>query len=237
MREVAVGQQHVQEESFEELMQRLRINAPSSTMCKHGYPPTLSTGEEKICLDFISAYLAAFRSHDKDLRKAFLTAKQATEVAYVDVYSSKLETVASKLVAAGTDAILGGDIWTAQLYVVMACHFEEFISVGVALINWVKVTELFDADEHTLVKYFRKRIPCHCLDKKYKEVKSVKKVGMCCNPNCSVRKVERSKMFCCTGCGAANYCSKECQKENWKSHKEFCGDIAEKKAAFQAKQS
>ena len=52
----AASQQHVQEESLNAMMQQLRISAPSPTMCRHGYPP-LSTGDEKICLEFINEYM------------------------------------------------------------------------------------------------------------------------------------------------------------------------------------
>ena len=107
-----------------------------------------------------------------------------------------------------------------------------------ALMNWAKIAELDCADDHTLVQFFRKRIPCACLDEKYKAVKSVKKMGICRNKTCSQpgNLVERSKMFCCTQCGEANYCSIECQKDDWKSHKEVCERMAKVKAAFDSEQ-
>lgn len=78
----------------------------------------------------------------------------------------------------------------------------------------------------TLVKYsyLRKNIPCSCLDKKYKEVKSITRMGMCCNEMCSLpnQMAKRSTMLCCTGCRVANYCSRECQKAAWPENKEFC---------------
>jgi hypothetical protein len=36
-----------------------------------------------------------------------------------------------------------------------------------------KIVQANRADEHTLVKFFRKRIPCSCLDEKYQEVKQI----------------------------------------------------------------
>ena len=103
-----------------------------------------------------------------------------------------------------------------------------------AILCWTKVCELHGADEHTLARYYRKRIPCACLDEKDEEVKSFKKMGWCCNKTRSLpgKRVERGKMLCCARCGEANYCSIECQKADWKRHKEYCGDIAEEKAAF-----
>ena len=86
-----------------------------------------------------------------------------------------------------------------------------------------KMNELYDADEHTLVIFFRKRIPCKCLDEKYEVVKSIAKVGLCANPKCSLpdRKAARNKMYC-TQCRLENYCSRECQVADWKIHKEYC---------------
>ena len=121
-----------------------------------------------------------------------------------------------------------------QQCAMLACYFEEWMACKVHetkdVMNWTKIHELLAADDHTLVSYYRKRIPCSCLDKKYKEVKSVKKMGFCYNSNCSQgRKVERSKMFCCTQCGVANYCSVECQKADWRRHEQFCGMAEEAK--------
>jgi hypothetical protein len=94
---------------------------------------------------------------------------------------------------------------------------------------------LWSADEHTLVKYLRKNIPCKCLDEKYKEVKSITKMGVCFNSQCSIpdRMVERKSMLYCTRCRQVNYCSAECQKAAWPEHKELCNKImAEDKADF-----
>ncbi len=199
---VAGNQRQRLEESLEAQMQRLQISHShgSSMTCRHGVD-----NSTPICIEFIVAFISAYISiSEGSLLDAFDAADEATAgEKFAEVYSSRLETVVSKLVAAGTDCILDGENATAQLYAALACYFEELIAVSVrhteALINWVKVVEMHGADEHTLVKFLRKQIPCHCLDEKYKAVKSVKKMGKCCNVNCSLpgRKIERSKMFSC----------------------------------------
>mmetsp|Transcript_16030 Transcript_16030/g.24815 ORF Transcript_16030/g.24815 Transcript_16030/m.24815 type:complete len:100 (+) Transcript_16030:516-815(+) len=56
-----------------------------------------------------------------------------------------------------------------------------------ALVNWGKICEAnIPLDIHTLVKFFRRRIPCRCLDKKYEQVKGFKKLGHCYNPECTI---------------------------------------------------
>ncbi len=71
---------------------------------------------------------------------------------------------------------------------------------------------------------FRNRIPCSCLDDKHKEVMSISKMGICCNPRCSLpdRKLERSAMESCEQCRLVHYYSRNCQKKHWKSHKDAC---------------
>ncbi len=222
--------------SLETQLQRLGIK-----QCLHG--SFLLNVEEKILQEFIYAFIAAGAlTTSALLADTFDAAYQATKDEYSDVYDSEMDAVISTLLSKGTDFVLDGDSDAAHFHAVLACCFDEWTAVTVheskAFMNWPKIVELYHADDHTLVQYFRKRIPCSCLDGTYKKVKSVKKMGCCYNPNCSqhARKVERSKMLCCSRCGIANYCSRECQKADWKSHKEGCGYIAEVKSAFDSKQ-
>ena len=236
--EVAANQR--QEGSLEAQMQQLKISTPSPTTCSHGYSP-ISTDEDKICCEFINAFIITAFSR-ACAEEGFCAAQVATEETYADVYSSKLDTVISKLLLIGTQLILEGER-IARLCAAFAFYFEEWIASEVHKtkvdINWTKVHELRKADDHTLVSFYRKRIPCSCLDEKYKEVKSVKKMGLCYNSTCShpEQKVQRSKMFYCTRCGDANYCSVECQRADWKIHRQFCDEAVKKKAAFNSSQT
>ena len=237
---MAASQRQVEEEKLEERMERASINDPSPTLCRHGYPK-LSSDEENICREFIKAFIITAISQ-ANVGEGFCTATKATAEKYPDVYASKLDTVISIICEKGTQCILKGDNRHAKVLASIVRYFEEFMAIGVHMTRAVpslsKVHELLDADNHTLVSYYRNRIPCTCLDEKYKEVKSVKKMGRCYNRNCSHpdRKVERSKMFSCSRCGLVNYCSVECQKAHWKEHKEVCSR-AVKKAAFNSSQT
>ena len=145
------------------------------------------------------------------------TTKEIYAAVWEDV--AKMEAVVSYCVAIGTDRILDGKDCYARRAARFACFFEQILATSMQkkqpVINTQKVLELNCADNHTLVKYFRKRIPCKCLDEKYKQFKSVTKMGFCSNLHCGHPdgKVERSKMFYCTRCGMALacYCSRDCQ--------------------------
>ena len=142
------------------------------------------------------------------------------------------------ILASGTQCILDERNDIAQRYAMLAAYIEDAMAVTRRKVTrkkqaYTKLVELGRADDHTLVSYYRKRIPCACLDEKYREVKSMKKMGLCFNPNCShpEQKVQRSTMFSCTRCGMANYCSVECQRAHWKRHRPTCNSKAELKAA------
>ncbi len=171
-----------------------------------------------------------------NIRVAYL----ATREDYADMWnsSSVLENMSSIFLVLGTEYLLRGYKKAASNYASLAYCFEQHIACNLLkerlTMNWPKINELFfDPDEHTLVSFFKKRITCSCLDEKYKQVKSVKKLGLCYNINCPHlgRKVERSLTKCCSLCRRVNYCSRECQVDNWNLHQLYCHKYVEKDAA------
>ena len=196
--------------------------------CRHGY---FVTDEHVIVEDFTNTFVAGYSSIAAGaiIGDAFRTATKATKEKYPEwwVDSSKMKQVISLLLFNGTQQVLDGDIKSAQCFASIACYLEEytaFILQTKATFAPTKSAELICADEHTLVKYLRQKIPCPCLDEKYKQVKSITKMGLCCNPHCSLpdRMVQRSKMMYCTRRSSLNYCSPACQKAHWPTHKKFC---------------
>ena len=235
---VAAGNR-LQERPLEAQMQRLQINS-TAINCLHGLD-SLSPDDAQICEDFINAFIIVYNAGGDEVVESLNGAYKATAEKYPNVYPSKLDSVVSILLNNGTQCILEGDNHYAPYFAMFARFFEEYLAVEVhetkATINWAKIYELNGADAHTLVKYYRKRISCSCLDEKYNEVKSVTKMGMCYHPNCGLpnQMVERSKMFYCTRCGDVNYCSIECQKADWEGHRGGCDAIVERKTAFDSR--
>jgi hypothetical protein len=107
--------------------------------------------------------------------------------------------------------LIGNNDISAKIYASFAYYFEQLIAstnpmnkTARLIIDGQGITELQMGDMKTVVEYLRKRIPCSCLDEKYDEVKFVTKMGICANPTCSCKRLERKKMFTCTGCN--NFC-------------------------------
>ena len=150
-------------------------------------------------------------------------------------HTDKISAIDSLFVALATNCVLSGDMDLARRCASSASYFQtmgKFISddhrfgretLGLHA-GIEKLRELDVSDEHTLVRYLQKRIPCSCLDAKYEEVKDVKKIGLCHHIKCENNEgaTERSTMMRCTRCRRANYCSRECQVAHWPMHKTYC---------------
>eukprot|EP00985_Skeletonema_marinoi_P011041 scaffold5207_cov84-Skeletonema_marinoi.AAC.5 len=158
-------------------------------------------------------------------------AYRATREEYAVVWNSAavMECVSSTFLLLGTEYLLEGNNKAASHYASLAYCFEQHITCNLRrerlTMSWPKMNELyFDPDKHTLVSFFKKRISCSCLNATYKQVRSVKKLGICYNFKCPHpgRKVERRLTKCCSLCRRVNYCSRECQVDNWKLHRLHC---------------
>jgi hypothetical protein len=156
---------------------------------------------------------------------------------------TKVGWILSQFFARGTKDIINGETDDARLNAAIAISCEGILTTiqfhkTQANPNYAKFIEIRHCDEHTLVKYFRKHIPCKCLDEKYKKVKSITKIGVCMNPECSLPpgKVERKGMLHCIRCRKEYYCSRECQEAHWPRHREWCDKYVDEQAAFEAMQ-
>ena len=210
--------------------------------CTHGFNPS-SRSQEHFCKDFMQTVMDLLnfasitcpgREHADPLGW-FMKAFDAAAEKHFKWMSKVLniECLKSCYVAEGTKCILNGNTDDARIHANITQFVEGVIATSKMLdkrnadVDCAKMFELLHADEHTLVQFYRKQIPCSCLDDKYNKVKSVTKMGMCCNDACPLPNGQavRSKMVYCTRCRKVNYCSRECQVAAWPGHKEYCGSI------------
>jgi hypothetical protein len=78
-----------------------------------------------------------------------------------------------------------------------------------------------------LVRYLAKAIPCSCLNDLKKQGNAGPKMGICAFCD---KKDTKVNLFKCSRCIIAKYCSKECQKADWKLHKALCNHIGKQKS-------
>ena len=231
-----------QEQALSEQMRQVQVG---DKKCLHGYNPSNDSTDD-FCFQFVKAFKESFDEVIRDgipPLEVLLLAKHATMDQFVDVWndSTKMEMATSLLLHGGTNAFLDTEDRIARDFATFARFLEQYNALKLKQsqgnINWSKIFDIYYADEHTLVKFFWKRIPCSCLDKKYGEVKHITKMGYCWNPQCSIpgRRVERSQTKYCSRCRNITYCSRECQEAAWLNHKRDCDNNAAMIANFEAK--
>ena len=205
--------------------------------CDHGFSP-LPRGH--VCELFIRSFVREYRysaSNKNSTIGRLSDASQATQK-YTAVWSNPdmLKHVMSHFLAEGTNEILEERDDIARHSGVLAIYFEQVRdqltgnnTSAFKKTSNAAVLSSDICDGHTLVSFFRKRIPCKCLDKKYKEVKSIVKMGQCMNSECPLphQRIERSKLMVCEQCLTMCYCSVECQKAAWPRHKEDCVRVSD----------
>jgi DnaJ-domain-containing protein 1 len=216
--------------------------------CSHGFNPVGQN--EFISFRFITAFhlsfIEAIRCGGLSLSECLLDARSATLEEFADVWYdlAKLKNAISHLLSGRTKSILLGNCNIVRDTAAIARFFEQIVAAvdlkqTQALPNWPKIDDTLYSDMHTLVKFFRHRIPCSCLDEKYEEVKHIPKQGYCYNIQCSIPggKLERSKTKYCSRCRCVTYCSRECQESDWSRHKPHCDNGAAIIAEFEDRKS
>ena len=244
MQRLKIGEQKGDEDDVEAMLEEAiklaaveaqEIEENKKENCTHGYNPS-SIFQARFCEDFLKIFMEAFYASTRGNSRIDLL-NSVTDAYCTAMDGSVMTTNASRnksnklctypySLAEGTKFILDGKRDAACLCAVLALLTKNIDADKFG--DGQKMLELIDADEHTLVQYFRKQIPCSCLDEKYKQVKSIPKMGVCYNPECPLpdRRAVRSKMLRCTRCQTSrnvNYCSRECQEANWPAHKNYCG--------------
>ena len=259
MQRLKIGEQKGDEDDVEAMLdeaiilaavEKQEMKVKEKENCTHGYRS--SRLQAQFCENHLKTFMESYHVHLKTFMESYQStcydgvharcnsANAAFSTAITKSFSttnvsrnaSNAACVKPFCLAEGTKIILDGNYDDARLPALLALITKS--ADAAELPDRQKMLELLDGDEHTLVQFFRKQIPCSCLDEKHKEVKSVTKMGICFNDaSCPLpgNMAVRSKMLRCTGCRNVNYCSRECQEANWPMHKNFCGLTTQEIAA------
>eukprot|EP00984_Skeletonema_dohrnii_P027098 scaffold16545_cov86-Skeletonema_dohrnii-CCMP3373.AAC.4 len=168
---------------FELALKRLRLTGG----CTHGWDPTKYPADHD-CNKFIGDVLRVFKESSKSRGVAGFAVGEAvsfTRDIFPDVWSdsASLEWIAAAFISLGTYARIHGEVYLCAT----AMGFSESLKQHVAcfhvgsqpLIYTAKIDDLLWAEERRTVSYLKKRIPCKCLNAKYKAVKSLPKMYTC----------------------------------------------------------
>jgi len=137
--------------------------------------------------------------------------------------------VIGRIVNMGTDLILDESIEGAKKISQAIVLLEHYDGEGIFPLFMSKgseeITKILYSRDRDVVHFYKKRIPCSCLDEIYSELKKCQVRGSTCS-YCK-QTVKRKDLKTCSRCKFAQYCSKECQKLDWPSHKEHCMEFAD----------
>ena len=137
----------------------------------------------------------------------------------------------SILVSVGTNLILRGaneeDNYSFEaqfaLGILLLESYDGGDFDGTTLRAVLKGSNVAKGGKREVLKFYSKRLPCSCLQEKYKEAKkTLPKLGRC--SYCKQTK-ERTSLMTCGACKVPTYCSRECQVADWSGsgHKAACG--------------
>ena len=135
-----------------------------------------------------------------------LKATRSTLMKNYPVDQIKQKQIIDYFVMIGANSLISNcDLWTARISATVIATLEGE-KKGQDLL---KYGDVIGGCSRSLFKFYIDRIVCTCLDEKYKNLKAEKpKTGLC--QHC-VRRTERSKLFVCSQCNEAQYCSRKCQ--------------------------
>lgn len=210
---------------------RCSVNCASATPpfpCTHGWDHSKYTSVEHECNKLIERALGLFQNGGN--LWAIVEDHLYTEYPNVWNNSVSLEWIAAAFISIGTELILQQGTNNSNNY---WCIFSEFLTQYVAvgvhksqpLLYNARLCDLRWADQRRLISYVKKRIPCSCLDAKYRAWKSLPKMGLCSSVDCGGGaniKIEFSSLMSCEGCRKEHYCLKACQAADWNRHKGDC---------------
>eukprot|EP00984_Skeletonema_dohrnii_P022324 scaffold11459_cov95-Skeletonema_dohrnii-CCMP3373.AAC.1 len=219
--------------------------------CMHGFIHSEDTSDDLNIHDILETAVEAICISEKNNDRvggAFENARSATDEKFPSLYkdAAALQLLSQALLCIATDMLLdrraGGTaavtltrfqidfkaktMFRGATILAFAEYLSQYVKVKLhcskPFFYYHKVHELVCSDERRMVSYASKRIKCSCLDAKFLEIKSDKKMSICNNLDCIQGKVELKALLTCERCRKAHYCSETCQAADFQGHKYDC---------------
>ena len=188
------------EESLEDQLSKLQLSdGPSmqlkedddSLQCTHGY---VALPDGHIGQDIIAALTQTLDlAGDLEDLRLVLQALQSSSQAFPNVWENAhtMERINSFFISRGVQFVLEGKEGISLAAVAFLVNVIEQRRACRVLRTqetpkMSKFLEVANGDTRTLISFFRKHIPCKCLDERYREAKALKKTGTCGNAYCSL---------------------------------------------------
>lgn len=147
-------------------------------------------------------------------------AQKATSLLLGDYSEAYLHRDTSKLTFMTAFSTLAKIVGTFLATPILLIESYDKSNQSFPIVSDLKAQDMVDGCPHSLVKFSAKRSCCNCLDdEKLEQLKSLPKTSVCAK---CYKRVKRSGMMQCTGCSLIQYCGRNCQRETWVVHKDFC---------------
>jgi hypothetical protein len=205
----------------------------STRCCAHGGPPIGSEAYEARRL--VAETVVARMASTTEKEGASIGALSAPPVDYLRSHADVVDSLLVKLMwAQATEYVLRDQPDDAFVEWEMAAIFvQSFLLKDPSHTSRV-TSEIMS--EGAAVKYCSKQVPCKCLRPLLKtKFKYDVKAGFCFY--CKKEQADASKLLRCSRCKICNYCSTQCQKADWKDHKQICNVLAAGSQATERKKS
>ena len=229
------------DEDFALLLRRFQPGR--SLECMHGVHPSETNINIYSIIETVAAIICICERRNCRVGVAFGEARQTTEDQYPCAYKDavSLGLLSQAFLCIGTELLLDRRAGTSTRFQIeikatncyrcatllsLAEYLSQYVEVNFhhskPFFHDHKIYELISSDERRMVSYLRKRIRCSCLDLKFLQVKSDKKMSVCNSGTCTQRMVELKALLRCERCRKAHYCSQKCQAADFEGHKKVC---------------
>jgi len=201
---------------------QLAMEGDDNGGCNHGRTPLTIMGKNGF--EFVDYCVTIWEDTNPTLVnfKSFLSSTLSLgKFSNLFQDADKMTLVKAYLKASATSLYLGGKIDEAAGVVACIILLEDSTVFNESELKKLVVDEAGDSRSrgNNIANYLSAQIPCSCLDQS--------KQRALCN---FCKKTERSNLLQqCSACFGVSYCSKECQRADWKNHRKVCRRTASKK--------